>query len=276
MMTNEERNTALYQKMFAEQEVFRDWLKGQSPEEILNHAYEYTVREDILLSLEYHDLSDAQADALMKSPSPLADVFRDFEKLETGHMETVWDCLESRADTLLEEQRRTLRETPVYPYPASYAHEHGELNQYRTSNEANMACKKAIEGAIRDHYRGYSLDGKAAVAEVVRAFGTERTMYILANTVRQKDWDGRISPSNKDWAKSIPIQKNPDAWGGDRNVYLIVNSHPGLTDLFVNAFRKELCRQQEKAVKPSVLDKLQNQPAKNSPKISANLKGQER
>ena len=109
MMTNEERNTALYQKMFAEQEKFRDWLKGQSPEKILNHAYEYTVREDILLSLEYHDLPDAQADALMKSPSPLADVFRDFEKLETGHMETVWDCLESRADTLLEEQRRTLR-----------------------------------------------------------------------------------------------------------------------------------------------------------------------
>ena len=32
MMTNEERNTALYQKMFAEQEKFRDWLKGQSPE----------------------------------------------------------------------------------------------------------------------------------------------------------------------------------------------------------------------------------------------------
>ena len=57
MMTNEERNTALYQKMFAEQEKFRDWLKGQSPEEILNHAYEYTVREDILLSLEYHHLS---------------------------------------------------------------------------------------------------------------------------------------------------------------------------------------------------------------------------
>ena len=43
-MTNEERNTALYKKLFAEQEKFRDWLKGQSPEEILNHAYEYTIR----------------------------------------------------------------------------------------------------------------------------------------------------------------------------------------------------------------------------------------
>ena len=272
----EERNTALYQKMFAEQESFRDWLKGQPPEEILNHAYEYTIREDILLSLEYHDLSDAQINALMNSPSPLADVFKDFEKLETDHMDTVWDCLENRADAILEEQRRVLREMPVYTQSGTYAHEHGELEQYRASNEANMACKQAVEDAIRDHYSGYSLDGKAAVAEVVNAFGIERTMYILANTVQQKDHDGRISPSNKEWAKSIPIQKNPDAWGGDRNVYLIVNSHPGLTDLFVSAFRKELCRQQEKTVKPSVLDKLQRQPIKNSPKISANFHGQER
>ena len=275
-MTNGERNTALYQKMFAEQESFRDWLKGQPPEEILNHAYEYTIREDILLSLEYHDLSDAQTNALMTSPSPLADVFKDFEKLETHHMETVWECLENRADAILEDQRRALRETPLYTQPGTYAYEHGELEQYRASNEANMACKKAIEGAIRDHYSGYCLDGKAAVAEVVNTFGQERTMYILANTVRQKDWDGRISPSNKDWAKSIPIQKNLDAWGEDRNSHLVVDSHPGLTDLFVSAFRKEYCQQQEKGIKPSVRAKLQNQPAKNSPKISANLKGQER
>ena len=61
-MTNEELNTALYQKMFAEQETYRKWLLEQPPEEILKHTYEYTVREDILLSLEYHDLTDAQTD----------------------------------------------------------------------------------------------------------------------------------------------------------------------------------------------------------------------
>lgn len=274
-MTNEERNTALYQKMFSEQEKFRDWLKGQSPEEVLNHAYEYTIREDILLSLEYHDLSDTQADALMKSPSPLADVFRDFEKRETDHMETIWDCLESRADTILEEQRRTLRETPVYPYPASYAQEHGELEQYRASNKANAACKKAIEAAIREHYDGNSLDSQAA-AQVVEAFGLDRTLYVLANTVQQKDWDGRISPGNKAWAKTIPTQKNPDAWGADRNDQFVVNSHPGLTDLFLSTIRREYCQKQEKAYKPSVRAKLQSTPKITSPKHSAKLKGQER
>lgn len=274
-MTNEERNTALYKKLFAEQEAFRDWLKSQSPEEILNHAYEYTVREDILLSLEYHNLSDAQADALMKSPSPLADVFQDFEKRETDHMETIWDCLESRADTILEEQRRTLRETPVYPYPASYAQEHGELEQYRASNRANIACKEAIEAAIREHYHGNSLDSQAA-AQVVNAFGLDRTLYVLANTVQQKDWDARFSYGNKDWAKTIPIQENPDAWGTDRNCQFVVNSHSGLTDLFLSTVRQEYSREQEKAHKPSVRAKLQATPKATSPKHSAKLNGQER
>ena len=60
-MTNEKLNTALYEKMFAEQETYRAWLLSQPSEEILNHTYEYTCREDILLSLEYHNLTDAQA-----------------------------------------------------------------------------------------------------------------------------------------------------------------------------------------------------------------------
>lgn len=69
-MTNDELNTALYEKMFAEQETYRAWLLSQPSEEILNHTYEYTVREDILLSMEYNDLPDAQAKALLKSPTP--------------------------------------------------------------------------------------------------------------------------------------------------------------------------------------------------------------
>ena len=39
-MTSEELNTQLYEKLSAEQNKYRDWLLTQSPEEILNHAYE--------------------------------------------------------------------------------------------------------------------------------------------------------------------------------------------------------------------------------------------
>lgn len=90
-MTNEELNTALYKKVFAKQEQYREWLLSQPPDEILNHCYEYTVREDIVLALEEYDLSDKQCKALLKSPCPLADVFKDFEKRETDHMD-IWLC----------------------------------------------------------------------------------------------------------------------------------------------------------------------------------------
>ena len=107
-MTNAELNSALYKKLFAEQEAYKKWLLTQSPEEILNHSYEFTVREDILLSLEYHDLTDAQAQALLDCDSPLGDIFKDFEKRETGHMDTVFASMESRADAVLAQAEEVL------------------------------------------------------------------------------------------------------------------------------------------------------------------------
>ena len=60
-MNTNDLNTALYEKMADEQDKFRDWLKSQPPEEVLNHAYEYTVREDIVMAMEELELTDAQA-----------------------------------------------------------------------------------------------------------------------------------------------------------------------------------------------------------------------
>ena len=102
-MTNEELNTKLYEKMFEEQEKYRDWLLSLPPAEILNHTYEYTMREDILLALEYHSLSDKQCRALLKSPCPLEDVFKDFEKQETDHVENIRDTIECRANNVIRE-----------------------------------------------------------------------------------------------------------------------------------------------------------------------------
>ena len=71
-MTVEELHTELYERMFEEQEQFRSELLGKSPQEVLDHAYEYVMREDLLLSLEYNDLSEKQCRALLKSKTPLS------------------------------------------------------------------------------------------------------------------------------------------------------------------------------------------------------------
>ena len=102
-MTNEELNTQLYKKMFAEQEKYRGWLLTQPAEEIIKHTYEYTMREDIVLSLEYNDLTDKQCKALLKSPCPLEDVFKDWENRETNHMEDIRETIENRANHVIRE-----------------------------------------------------------------------------------------------------------------------------------------------------------------------------
>lgn len=104
-MTNEQLNAALYQKMYYEQEDYRSMLLSLPPEQILEHAYAYTVREDILLSLEYNDLTDEQAMTLLKSEHPLADIFSKWENHETGYMEDIHNMIETHADDCIRDAK---------------------------------------------------------------------------------------------------------------------------------------------------------------------------
>ena len=251
-------NTALYEKMSDEQDKFRDWLKSQPPEEILHHTYEYTVREDIVMAMEQLELTDAQAQALLDSSSPLADVYRYFEKLETGYMDVIRDSIENRADDVCKAQEE-LRTAPLYPHSAAYASEHGEMAQYNRSYQANSACKEAIEQAISAHYAENRLDTEAAIKDVLEKFGAERVQFILANTVQLQDWDGRYSRRNKEWAKTIP-NDNPETV---RCGY-VLNSHPAVLDGFIDLVREEQQRSRTQGEKiqpsrPSVRDKLKQE-----------------
>ena len=236
-MNTNDLNTALYEKMAAEQDKFRDWLKSQPPEEILHHTYEYTIREDIVMAMEELELTDAQAQALLESPSPLADVYRYFEKLETGYMDVIRDSIENRADDVCR-AKEELRTTPVYPHSAAYAREHGELEQYRASNNVNRQCKESIEAAVREHFDGMYLSHDAAKG-VIETYGMERVSMVLSNTVQLQDWDGRYSRRNKEWAKTIP-NDNPETV---RCGY-VLNSHPAVLDGFIDLVREEHLRRQ--------------------------------
>ena len=124
-MNNEELNTALYKKMFAEQKAYKDWLLVQPAEELLRNAYEYVMREDILLSLENNDLSDRYATMLLKMDKPLAAVFNKMEHTESPHMEHVWECVQQCAYDAVEAEK--VKDLPIYPHSAAYARDHGEL-----------------------------------------------------------------------------------------------------------------------------------------------------
>ena len=110
-MNSEELNVAVYNKMNREQAIYTDWLLTLPPEEILQHSYEYTVRQDILFAMEYMELQPKQCEALLKSKDIIGDVLSDFNKIETESLDIIRDCIEGRADKMirLEAERKEAR-----------------------------------------------------------------------------------------------------------------------------------------------------------------------
>ncbi len=257
-MDGEKLNQALYDKMAAEQERFKHGLLGMTVEEALNYAHEYTIREDILLEIEALGLPASQAEVLLESESPLADIYNDFQDMETGHMDDIQECIEDRANHLLEAQleaqREVTRAIPLYQHTGEYAWEHGELDAFRASYQANEACREAIETAIRDGFDGMHLN--ADVKGVLAEFGPERVTCVLAATLQSRAQDQRFSRSNHAWAAAVPI-----ADAEDRRWAYVVNSHSAVLDGFVGMVRKELdaMREQPKQ-KPSIKAQLAAKP----------------
>ena len=227
---------------------------------------EYTMKQDILASLEDHELDHAQAQVLLGSPTPLGDVYSYYNDLDCTYMETIWESIQGRASDMLTAQK-TL---PVYNHSGTYAHEHGELEAYRASRNANMACRDAIDSAISRHYNDSILDPKA-VTEAVDAFGFERAMYVLANTIQRQYQDGRYSRSNKEWAQTVDVCDDLHSFGGDKRFDFVLRSHPGLINIFTSEARHQqlltlpLTTEEIRQEAEGLLKQLQRQTEPNSP-----------
>lgn len=150
---------------------------------------------------------------------------------------------------------------PVYRYPFSYAEEHGEIGNYRASKKENIACKNAIEKAIRENFDGMHL--QHGVAEPVLAeYGSERVCHVLANTVRELEYDGRFSRDNKAWAQTIPVYEDQDKWRNG-NADFIVSSHPAVLDGFISLVRTEILERENDRKLPPVSDMTQPETSLN-------------
>ena len=132
---------------------------------------------------------------------------------------------------------------PLYRQPITYAAEHGEKDAYRRSWELNQECKRAVEEAISQNFDGMHLD-KDAVKPVLEEYGAERLSFILANTLKQEEWDARFSRDNVAWATEFFNSENMD-YGAEGNVYLSLGSHPAVLDGFIDMFRREVLEQEK-------------------------------
>lgn len=99
-----EANDKLYEKMSAEQEEFKAKILSLPSEKILEHAYEYAIREDILCTLENDVLTERQARAMLKSERPLTETYDRWMNLDVRYMDDIRDNLVSQANEVLRDE----------------------------------------------------------------------------------------------------------------------------------------------------------------------------
>ena len=123
------------------------------------------------------------------------------------------------------ESAETLKTLPLYRNSMEFAEQRGETAQCLASHDANVACKEAIEAALARN------DGGAA-QRVTEQYGFERTLFVLAETVRSREPDVRISPDNRAWAAAQP---SPDT----RDASLRILGDSALISAFLTRVRQE-------------------------------------
>ncbi len=121
----------------------------------------------------------------------------------------------------------------VYPYSFSEAKSQGEVDEWKASYQKNVQCKEFIEKTLSENFNGTHLNADSA-KKIVDEFGYHRTAFVLANTIREKESDGRFSDANKAWSHKFFIPKEKS----HHNQSYAVSSHPAILDGLITQYQK--------------------------------------
>ena len=284
----------LSERIAAEYNFFISNLKNEKPEVIIAAAYEINTKDNIRTYVENEelDLSDAQMKALLSSENLLNEVYQEWNKNESANSyDDVSMILADRADRILLSLERREKENvpvehieteqeeppapdvpvehsepkqeeivfsnvPIYTKSPAEAREQGEIEIYRESRKANSACADMIDAVLSKHYNNNRIDSESALNDLLEKFSADRIALVTALNIRSKDWDGRISRENKEWANVYLSNVAPEIRERPDGCYL--TTHPGLLNLFANTVRSHLEKEKELAAqeKDEIYDTL--------------------
>lgn len=100
---NQALRLQLWEKAQEEQSEYVEELKRLPPEQIVDKAYEKTMRDDILITFEDNRLSDKQVEALMRLDYPIAACYEEWQKNDVTYMDRLFEVVDDYADDLVKE-----------------------------------------------------------------------------------------------------------------------------------------------------------------------------
>ena len=144
-----------------------------------------------------------------------------------------WKAVEKRIRKLIQEDKylSPKGKEAFAAYKEEQAQKELEKAQAQMERDTKVACKDAIDRAIAENFDGYRLP-KGTAEGVIKEYGIERVTYVLANTIMHRRQEERISPENKEWAKSIELY----AMYESRDI--VAASHPAVLNGFINQARR--------------------------------------
>ena len=144
-----------------------------------------------------------------------------------------WNVVEKRLRELIKEDKYLSPQGKenYKAYKEEQAERERQRELSRLEHGQRLECKKDMEALIAEKFNGFVLPRNTA-DEIVDKYGIECVEFVLANTVRHFDYDGRFSPNNKEWAKGIVAENE---W---QNNDLLLSTHPAVLDGFTNQARR--------------------------------------
>lgn len=97
-MTKEKLYKQLYDKLNAEMNEYKCLLLKQPPEKILDHAFEYSMREFVLMCVVGGGLTETEVQSLMNSHSPFLKIGEYAKGIETHILDYFRDCMTQIGD----------------------------------------------------------------------------------------------------------------------------------------------------------------------------------
>ena len=120
---------------------------------------------------------------------------------------------------------------PLYKFSFEEAKRNDEIEQFRESFRENIRCRDYLDEQVREKFDGFRLPDECA-ENAIKEFGYDRTMWIIANTIKERKGDGRFHRENTEWAKKLNIPKR-------RNNYeFALRSHSCIVDGLASDVRK--------------------------------------
>lgn len=100
-------NTDLYDKLFEEQSKFKEYLKTQTTDVILDRAYEFCIREDIICLFDGgFELPVDQAAVLLMAPNAMDTLYGRWDDGESNHMQRMQESIEDYCKEQIEQWNR--------------------------------------------------------------------------------------------------------------------------------------------------------------------------